>query len=91
MKRKNALLCGASPLGLVQDQLWAGLALGLVWGSASLGSRPDSRPVSDSYSGRLLARSSARLGSAQIGLNSVQFGSVLEALLGSTRSWAVLA
>ena len=90
MKRKNALLCGASPFGFVQDQLWAGLALGLVWGSTSLGSRPDSRSVSDSFRAGL-ARSSARLGSAQIGLNSVRFGSVLEALLGSTRSWAVLA
>ena len=74
------MLFGASPLGFVQDQLWAGLALGLVWDSASIGLIRAG-----------LARSSARLGSAQIGLNSVRFGSVLEASLGSTRSWAVLA
>ena len=74
-------------------------------------SRPDSRSVSDSYSGRLGSKLSStrlssclgsvpdstwlktqlsgRFGSAQIGLNSGRFGSVLEALLGSTRSWAV--
>ena len=63
MKRKNALLCGA-PLGFAQDQLWAGLARSLVWGSASLGSRPDSRSESDSYLGLLgLKLSSARLSS----------------------------
>ena len=57
------MLCGA-PLGFVQDQLWAGLARSLVWGSASLGSRPDSRSVSDSYSGRLGSKlNSARLSS----------------------------
>ena len=90
------MLCGA-PLGFAQDQLWAGLARSLVWGSASLGSRPDSHLETDSYSGRLgLKLSSARLssclgwlgtistwlktplsvrlGSTQIGLNSVQFG-----------------
>ena len=105
------MLCGA-PLGFVQDQLWVGLARSLVWGSASLGSRADSRSVSDSYSERLGSELSsarlssclglvpdstwlktplsARLGSAQIGLNSVRFGSVLDALLGTTRSWAVL-
>ena len=108
------MLCGASPLGFVQDQLWAGLALGLVCGSASPGSRPDSPSERllfgpawlEAQLGSARLRSSlgsvpdstwlktplsARLGSAQIGLNSVRFGSVLEALLGSTRSWAVLA
>ena len=110
MKQKNALLCG-TPLGFVQDQLWAGLARSLVWGSASLGSRPDSRleilaglarSTARLGSVRVLAGSvpdstwlktplSARLGSTQIGLNSVQFGSVLKVLLGSIRSWAVFA
>ena len=63
MKGKKRFVVGVSPLGFVQDQLWAGLALSLVWGSASLGSRPDSR---DSYSGRLGSKlSSARLSSSQ--------------------------
>ena len=62
-KRFVVRACGA-PLGFVQDQLWAGLARSLVWGSASLGSRPDSRSESDSYLGRLgLKLSSARLSS----------------------------
>ena len=100
------------------------ISSGLAWLGVWYGTRlhlalyrPDSRSVSDSYSGRLVSKLSsarlghrlssylcsvpdsirlktplsARLGSAQIGLNSVRFVSVLEALLGSTRSWALLA
>ena len=93
--RGSARFCSGSALG------WPGSEFGR--GSASLGSRSDSRSVRDSYSGRLGSKVSsarlssclrsvpdstwlktplsARLGSAQIGLNSVPFGSVLEVLL----------
>ena len=54
------MLFGASPLGFVQDQLWAGLALGLVWDSASIG--------------LISAWLEAQLGSARLRSGSIRFG-----------------